>query len=187
MIALISGTSGSGKTYIVQQILAELGPAQGALTLGPRDKHAGYIWPEVCIMGEYTTACGGCDRLAWKGAADEIERAVGEQVTAGRRVLLEGLLVGTWGVARMSRMVSLGLINIHLSTPVEMCVSAVESRRAQRAVERGKELTPFNPDNTVGKHRGLLSVLPARRAAGVPVEELDRAAALVRVRELILG
>jgi hypothetical protein len=100
--------------------------------------------------------------------------------------VLEGLLVGTWGIARMSRLVPLGLVVIHLATPVEECVAAVERRRLERAAAAGKEPTPFNPANTTGKHAGLLSVLPLRRKAGIPVELLGRVEALTRVKELVL-
>lgn len=188
MIVLISGTSGSGKTYIVQRLLEELGPSGGDIHLGPRGKQAGYVWPfrNVVVMGTYTTACGGCDGLSWKGGADDIEAEVLAQRAIGRKVVLEGLLVATWGVPRLGRMVPEGLRVIHLTTPVEECIASVLERRAARAAETGKEVKPFNPANTAGKHHGLLSVLPARRAAGIPVEELDRAGALARVKELIL-
>ncbi len=188
MIVLLSGTSGSGKTFIVEQLLKALGPHDETLCIGPKKQQGGYVWRArgVTIMGEYTAACGGCDRISYKGGADDIEYEVIEQYRKGQRVVLEGLLVGTWGVARMGRMVPAGLINIHLSTPVETCVAAVEKRRAERARKAGKEVTPLNPANTIGKHRGLLSVLPLRRRAGVPVELLDRDAALARVRELVL-
>lgn len=188
MIVLLSGTSGSGKTFIVEQLLAELGPHDTTLRLGPRHKHGGYVWERrrVTIMGEYTAACGGCDRLSWKGASDEIEQAVVAHHELGHKVVLEGLLVGTWGIPRMSRLVPRGLIVIHLATPVEECVRAVEERRSARAAAAGKEPVPLSPANTVGKHAGLLSVLPRRRRAGIPVELLDRAAALARVRELVL-
>jgi hypothetical protein len=109
----------------------------------------------------------------------------GEQWAAGRRVVLEGLLVGTWGVPRLGRLVTYGLTLIHLSTPVEECVASVLKRRTERAAAAGKELKPFNPDNTVGKHAGLLSVLPLRRAAGIPVELLSREEAMTRTLELL--
>jgi len=188
MIVLLSGTSGSGKTYIVEQLLAALGPHDETFTLGPRNKHGGYIWSArgVTIMGEYTAACGGCDRLSWKGGADDIERVVVAQHALGRKVVLEGLLVGTWGVPRMTRLVPLGLHVIQLATPVDVCVAAVDARRLARATAAGKALVPLDPANTVGKARGLLSVLPLRRKAGIPVELLGRDEALTRVRELVL-
>jgi len=188
VIVLISGTSGSGKTYIVREIIKELPFNTSLLYLGSKNKLAGYLWdePPLAIMGNYSAACGGCDSLSWKGASDEIEQEIIRQRDLGRSVILEGLLVGTWGVARMGRLVPYGLINILLDTPVEECVASVEARRAEKAAATGKELKPFNPDNTVGKHGGLLSVLPLRRAAGIPVEVLSREAALARVREIVL-
>ena len=188
MIVLLSGTSGSGKTYIVERLLEGLGPHDETLRIGPRAQMGGYVWRTrgVTVMGEYTAACGGCDRISYKGGSDDIERVVFEQRALDRKVVLEGLLVATWGVARLARLVWGGLIVIQLTTPVGTCVGAVDARRLERARAAGKEPKEFNPANTVGKHHGLLSVLPARRAAGVPVEELDRAAALRRVRELVL-
>jgi hypothetical protein len=188
MIVLLSGTSGSGKTYIVEQLLKELGPHDTTIRLGPRHKQGGYVWERrgVTIMGEYTAACGGCDRLSWKGGSDDIEQVVVAHRALGHKVVLEGLLVGTWGIPRMSRLVPLGLIVIHLSTPVDVCVAAVEARRLERATAAGKEVQKLNPSNTIGKHKGLLSVLKLRRAAGIPVEFLDRLEALIRVKELII-
>lgn len=187
MICLLSGTSGSGKTYIVEQVLAALGPAERTLPLGPRGRPGALVWPGVTVLGRYETACGGCDSLSWKGASDDIERVVAEEATRGRRVLLEGLMVGTWGVPRMCRLVPLGLVVVQLATSPEVCVEAVGQRRKERAATRGVEATPLDPSNTVGKHAGLLSVLPRRRAAGIPVELLGRDDALARVRELVLG
>lgn len=186
-IVLLSGTSGSGKTYIAEQVMAALGPPERTLPLGPRGHPGALVWPGVTVMGKYTTACGGCDALSWKGASDDIERVVAEEVGRGQRVLLEGLMVGTWGVPRMLRLVPLGLVVVQLATPADECVAAIERRRAQRALAAGREATPLDPSNTVGKHAGLLSVLPRRLQAGIAVELLDRDAALARVRELILG
>lgn len=188
MIVLLCGASGSGKTYIVERLLEELGPHNDTLYIGPKNRCGGYVWRDrgICVMGEYTAACGGCDRISYKGGSDDIERVVLEQVALGRKVVLEGLIVATWGIARLTRLVWSGLIVIHLTTPVEECIAAVDERRATRAREAGREPKPLDQHNTRGKYEGLLSVLPARRAAGVPVEELDRAAALRRVRSLIL-
>jgi hypothetical protein len=189
MIVLLSGTSGSGKTYIVEQLIRDLGPHDETFTIGPKAQQGGYIWRTrgVTIMGEYTSACGGCDRISYKGGSDDIERIVFEQRALDRKVVLEGLLVATWGVARLTRLVWGGLVLIQLTTPVEDCIKAVIKRREQRAREAGREPTPLDPTNTATKYRGLRTVLQRRRAAGIPVEELDRAAALKRVRELILG
>jgi hypothetical protein len=185
-IALLSGTSGSGKTYIVEQIMRELGPEQSTVALGPRSKPGALVWPGVTIMGKYGPACGGCDALSWKGASDDIERVVVSEVERGQKVILEGLLVGTWGVPRLTRLVPHGLTVIQLATSPEDCVAAVLARRAERARELGKELKELDPSNTLGKHHGLLSVLPRRREAGINVELLSRDAALARVRELLL-
>lgn len=188
MIILISGTSGSGKTVLVKRVLEKLPLYDYQISIPTQKKSLGYIWeePPLAVMGRYDATCGGCDTLSWKGGADDIERVLNDQVLGyDRHVILEGLLVATWGIPRLTRLSKLGLTVIHLTTSVEECVASVQKRRTERAAAKGKEPTPFNPDNTVGKHHGLLSVLSARRAAGITVETLDREAAYARTVELL--
>ena len=196
MIILIAGTNGAGKTHLMRRILAKLPEKPDLLTevkvdgkSGPKMKRIASTWLapyDITILGKYDgPTCGGCDCYSWKGASDDLERVVTEEVKAGRRVLLEGLIVATWGQDRMKRLKDLGLVVVQLSTPLEACLDAVNGRRKTRAEAEGKEYTPVNPDNPSSKHRFLEKVAPARRGLGVPVNELDRESAYRYVVEAL--
>lgn len=194
-IVLIRGTSGSGKTYIAESVIAALGGVESALTITlpdpktGRHKIAAYVWSgdRVCVLGRYEAACGGCDAISWKGAADDLERIAVSQVREGRRVLLEGLMVATWGQERLLRLAQYGLEVVHLTTPLEACLAAVNDRRRARAEAAGREYTPVDPANTTAKHRTLETTSRNNVAAGIVVTRADRRVALARVRELVLG
>lgn len=189
-VVLLKGTSGSGKTYIAEQILDALGNEDESFALGPKGKLGGYLWKQkkVAVVGRYNSACGGCDSMSWKGAADDIEATIKSLVEEGYDVFFEGLIVATWGVDRLVRVGKLPdttFTVVHLTTPLETCISSVESRRAARAAAEGKEVTPLDPSNTAAKHKSLQSTTRMQRSRGVQVEELDRGSALARVRELL--
>jgi ABC-type dipeptide/oligopeptide/nickel transport system ATPase component len=192
-VVLLKGTSGSGKTYIAEQVLKALDEKEGlrqTFAIGPKGKVGGYLWKDqkVAVIGRYESACGGCDSMSWKGAADDIEDKIVELAEEGYDVFFEGLIVATWGVDRMLRLTANPKINfvvIHLTTPLAECISSVESRRAARAAAEGKEVTPLDPANTASKHRSLQSTTRMQRSRGVHVDELDRAEALARVLGLL--
>ena len=188
MIILIAGTNGAGKTHLMRRILAKLPEKPDLFTevkvdgkSGPKMKRIASTWLapyDITILGKYDgPTCGGCDCYSWKGASDDLERVVTEEVKAGRRVLLEGLIVATWGQDRMKRLKDLGLVVVQLSTPLEACLDAVNGRRKTRAEAEGKPFTEVNPDNPSSKFRFLEKVASVRRNLGVPVLELDREAA----------
>lgn len=186
MIIILRGTSGSGKTYIVQQVIKALGPHDETVTLGPKAKLGGYKWnaQRVAVVGRYETACGGCDAFSWPGAADEVAELAQQLETQGYAVILEGLIVSAWATARLT---SLGpdLHTIHLTTSLEDCLRAVNTRRAERFAAKGQPATPVNPENTTRKHAGLFGCTRRQREFGMAVEELDRDAARSRVFELL--
>lgn len=184
-IVQIRGTSGSGKSYIAYRIIDQLGPAPEKIQFGPRNKVGGYIWPtrSLAIIGRYETACGGCDAFSWKGAADDIEALINSLTLTGRSVLLEGLIVSTWGTARLQRLPSLHII--HLTTPLEDCLAAVNARRAERAMAKGLPVTSVDPKNTISKYEGLETSTRKQLREGIHVERHDRAGALIRAQELL--
>lgn len=194
MIIVIRGTSGSGKSHIVYDVIKALGPYHETFPLGEKGKLGGYTWghptpspefrPYVAIIGRYETACGGCDCFSWPGAADEVAAKARELESQGYAVLLEGLIVSAWATDRMASL-GPGLHTIHLTTPLENCLAAVQDRRDARAAAKGKDASPLNPENTTKKWHGLHSCTRRQREAGMPVEELDRERARDRVFELL--
>jgi energy-coupling factor transporter ATP-binding protein EcfA2 len=185
MIILLKGTSGSGKTTIVNRVMEQLGPHTGELELthSKRQKRvlAGYTWRDsLAIIGRYGTPCSGCDSLSWPGVATDTEMLVRQQHAARRNVLFEGLMVSSWGGDRLLRLGSGQLVVIHLNTSLEDCLGAVAARRAARGDTR-----PLDPFNTTKKYNGLLSTTKAHLALGINVEIRDRASALARVQGLL--
>jgi hypothetical protein len=195
MIIMLRGTSGSGKTYIVNRVMERLGQHDDTLGLidtsmkKPANKLAGYYWcscPDILplsVIGRYDVTCGGCDTLSWPGAPDDIERLVKQQSGQGN-VLLEGLMVSAWGGDRLRRL-GPDLTVIHLNTSLEDCLAAVNARRAERGARLGKDLGLVNPHNTTKKHAGLIGSSKKHAREGLRIVHLDRAAALARTFELL--
>lgn len=185
MIIMISGTNGAGKTYLMRRVLEKLPAIPHDFEKTSNDKgkpvQVASVWYDpfyVTILGKYDgPTCGGCDCYSWKGAADSLEQILATEVQQDQKVLLEGVIVSTWGQQRLQRLQPLGLQVVHLSTPLEVCLASVNARRLVRAQEAGREYTPVKPDNVQGKHEGLQKGLSAKRAMGILTIELDREAA----------
>ena len=185
MIIMLRGTSGSGKSYIAFRVMDALGDPDDYINFGPRNRRGGYIWNDhLTLIGRYETACGGCDGFSWPGCAGEIEALVQLHALSTPHVLLEGLMVSSWGGDRLRRL-GPDLTVIHLSTFLEDCLAAVNARRAARSAALGKDLGPVNPFNTTKKYEGLLTASAKHRREGIRVETLDRTAALARTFELL--
>lgn len=139
----IRGTHGSGKSYIVHQLL---GAFPGTPILDDDEQIIGYYLEDIetAVVGKYTTDCGGCDGIK---TADEVVRRVklfhGSEGV--KNVVLEGILV-SHTFARYSALAK-GLEDyrfLFLDTPMEVCIARVQSRRLARANRK-----PFNPRNLV--------------------------------------
>lgn len=189
MIILVSGTNGAGKTHLVRRVLAELGPVTSEIPRKPPGyKVIGSRHGQVTVMGRYDgPTCGGCDCFSWKGAADDIEIQIKEEVEQGQRVLLEGVIVSTWGKPRLLRMKPLGLQVVHLTTSLEDCLESINSRRRARAAARGQEFVPVPRANVADKHRGLANGIEGKILAGIPTHTLDREAAYQHVLQQLKG
>jgi hypothetical protein len=187
-VVLIRGTSGSGKTWIAEQVIAACGGIKESLQIklgDPRKpeskwKTGAYIWrdPPVTVLGRYDATCGGCDTLSWKGAADVVEKFVIDQAMNGQKVLLEGLMVSSYGQERLKRIP--GLTVIYLTTPLDLCIEGVNQRRQARGAVK-----PLDETNTRAKHHTLLVTNRSNKREGIKVEELGRAEAHARVMELM--
>lgn len=131
MILDIRGTHGSGKSWIVHQLLAAYGrvPVMDAGTgqqLGYRLKGL-----PVGVVGRYETACGGCDGIK---DANEVVRRVRLFSGLYRLTILEGILVShSYGRYRTlaDELAGLGrgYTFAFLDTPHAECVRRVQARR----------------------------------------------------------
>jgi hypothetical protein len=187
----IRGTSGAGKSFIAYRLMDQFKTrADLKQTFAGRERIVGVRLSapkrrDLVLAGRYTTACGGCDCLSWKGAADDIMGLV-KKWNADADVLLEGLMVSSWAAPRLLTLCNdYGATLIQLTTPLEDCLDAVQSRRDKRAADAGKEALPLNPKNTASKWRSVYTQGVTLKALGARIEFLDRAAAYRRCCELL--
>lgn len=181
MIFNLRGTSGSGKTHLVREIMARYGGRVAYREEGRRQP-IGYTFGRpgggrgLAVIGHYETACGGCDTIPKMERIFELVRASAEQ---GFDVLFEGLLIS----ADVNRHVELHewcqahgqeLQVIALTTPLDVCIDSINARRAAR----NPDLPPVKEKNTISKFNGVRKSLDRLRAAGVTCREMDREHAL---------
>jgi len=180
----IRGTSGSGKSYIVQALMARcltkpeylerhvgdglFGPVieTSPRPIGYRCTHAGRA---VWVAGGYETQNGGCDALMREGGTrDSIYAKLRERAADGD-VLFEGLLISE--VRRCVELAAMSeLTVIHLDVSLDDCLAAVRARRSARGDER-----PLSTFKTTVKHKEIANQLVRLREAGVDVRSVDRA------------
>lgn len=173
MIIQIRGTSGSGKSTIVKELMEEkaLSGSKLRVTEEGRRQPLGYIvsggGPQIAVPGHYETACGGCDTLP---SYDRIFELIRQSRAMGWNVLFEGLLVSE----EVKRTFQLHqdypgeLVVIFLNTPVEVCLESIRARRAARGDER-----PLKEDNTRNRVKTIIRACTILLEAGVKVYETD--------------
>ena len=190
MIVNIRGTSGSGKTYLVRELMARAGPRHEVREAHPqragRDILVGYLLPltaltAMAVVGDYTAECGGCDKFSWKGAADWVQGRVTELALKRNHVIFEGAMVSSWTLRRFREMEVVAPVRVVvLTTPLADCLASVEARRRARGND-----APLNTSHTTDRYRSILSMGQKHRAMGLHVEFLSRAEALAYCCELL--
>lgn len=154
MIINIRGTSGTGKSTLVRNIIALYG-AQTKYHLSGRKQPIGYTYKhpnggrDLAVVGHYETACGGCDTIA---SLDQIFSLVRQSHDAGMDVLFEGLLISA-DVNRTAQLHHDGmpLLVVALDLPLEECLASVNARRRAKR----PDAPDVNPKNTESKHKGV--------------------------------
>lgn len=138
MIIQIRGTSGSGKTWVIKNILDKY---EFKPIVNSKSEIQGYYSKEVnlFIVGKYETACGGCDSIKTQ---DEIVRRIKRAYSKNWNIVFEGLICSH--IARRYAELYLWLKErdtevkfIFLSTPLEKCKKNINKRR----IEAGKPPT----------------------------------------------
>lgn len=157
----LRGTSGSGKTYIVKQILAHGNWSRWTDSDG---KILGYYnesnrW---AIVGSYETPCGGCDTIKTQA---EVKSRIYMLLQWGYNVLFEGLVISTitqgWLDFANSIKPQANTMFCYLNTPIETCIQQVRSRR-----ESNGKSPEFNTDNTVNRVKSIQSTRDKLRNSG---------------------
>lgn len=138
MIVQIRGTSGSGKSTAMREIMRGLGEWEPVYSSG-RKKPLYYRRPEAVVLGHYESPCGGCDTI---GSARQVYdlAATLQVVNSGRAILCEGLLLSE--DVKWSKQMP-GLRVVFITTPVEECIERIKARRADAGNDR-----PLNESNT---------------------------------------
>ena len=175
MIINIRGTSGSGKSTIVRNIM-ERYDNKIAYKEDGRKQPIGYVLdhPHVglvstlAIVGHYETDCGGCDTIS---GMDRIYDLVRQSHKGGHHVIFEGLLIS----AEVNRTAQLHLDGLPLlvyaiDLPVEECLRRVNGRRMAKAIRTDKEYKgDVKEDNTRSKWKGVNASMKRLESQGVEV------------------
>lgn len=146
-IIQVRGTSGSGKSTAVKNLLANLHHLREdrVITTSRGGKkvraYSGTLWENgggVVVLGDYGEGrtAGGCDTIPSIQETAELVDQYGRQ--AGTLVVLEGLLLShSWGALGEYIHPIWGerYINAFLDTPVDTCLERVLYRRAGRGDE----------------------------------------------------
>lgn len=179
----LRGTSGAGKSHLIRAIMACCSDKL-PVHIDGRKQPLYYTMrlpsgDVLSVIGHYESPCGGCDTIS--SGTDGIFQLVRDQAQVGH-VLFEGLLIGV-EVTRTAKLPEVGEAHaVFLSTPIDQCVAGINARRQARGDER-----PLDPKNTISKHKGVENTRKRmlREAPGVVVHQLDREAALAKVKELL--
>lgn len=175
MIVQLRGTSGSGKSTVVREVMRHLQdiprdrmwekgrrqPLGYRLISQPRDLR-------LAIIGHYETACGGCDTIS---GYDRTFQLIREMADSGHDVLFEGLLLS----GDVKRALDLHRTHpdfqvIALDVPLQECIDSVNRRRWAKSPDK----PPVNPRNTESKHRAVQTAMQRLSEAGVRTRWVTR-------------
>lgn len=180
MIISVRGTSGSGKTHLARELMA-LYPSREDVLLG--EKLVGHdLGGSLFVLGPYRDSAwsGGADMMGKPNKDREAKFRLIYDWALRRHVFYEGLMEGNevQRTVALSRQFETHVI--FLDTPLDLCLQAVNERRAARGITE-----PVDPRKTEEKHAELTRVRVRLRQAGVTTHMLGREAALNCVRGLL--
>lgn len=187
--ANLRGTSGSGKSTIVRALMAKYSRKEEQFIAGRKQPISYKLYRDegapLFVVGHYNTPTGGGDSVS-QGMVF-IYEMVNKELDAGYDVILEGLVISS----DVTRAVDLKnrheLLIVELTTPIEMCLEGIRSRRAAscaiKSAKKGIEIIPkeVDPKNTVAKMKQIVPQRKRFKAAGVDFRMLDRSEALKAV------
>ena len=139
MIIQIRGTSGSGKTTVMRQVMKEF-----QWTPHYQEGRKKPLWYKsnhgVYLLGHYESACGGCDTI---GSARQVYNLIQEQIPRGVTIICEGLLLSE--DTKWSRQLP-DLRVVFLTTSLGGCLERIMMRRKKAGNDK-----PLNPTNTTNR------------------------------------
>lgn len=167
MIINIRGTSGSGKSTVIFDLMEQFG-FHAMVPRGTRKWEAVQIhapWGDVYAIGQYKTQCGGCDGVPTQ---DEVCRLVTKYSKKGH-VIFEGLIVTSCYLRYRILLPTLGDYRMcFLNTPLRTCISRIKKRRLKKGNTK-----PFNPENTEAKFYQTRRTIERAQKDGVDYYILD--------------
>jgi len=177
MIFDIRGTHGSGKSWIVHQLLKKF-DFEPVEQLGI---HLGYYSQQLDtgILGKYRNICGGCDGIK---SADEVCRRVRLFKEKYHHTILEGILVSHTFKRYHELAEELGDYTfLFLDTPEEVCIARVRKRRFHAGRTK-----PFNPFHLKNDYRQIWTNVRVKMGeAGHNIVVLNHRDPMPQVLELL--
>lgn len=166
MLIQIRGTSGSGKTWVVQNIMN----SHKFKKVTNNEEIMGYYCKELnlFLVGKYETACGGCDSIK---SQDEACSRIRKALNRGWNVLFEGLIcshIAERYASLYKECVGAGIEvrYIFLKTPFKTCVENINIRREKA----GK--SPVVAKNTRKDYDSTKKSRKNMHAMGVPNKDM---------------
>ena len=186
MIIQLRGTSGSGKTWAMQQVTKLFDELMEPVFMEKRKRPILYLSKlndaPVAVLGSYETACGGCDTIQEVAFVFALAESLHVR---GFHVLFEGLLLSAdvQRVLTLNKLAAGRVAIVTLSTTIEQCLEQVNARRKARL---GDEFTPVKEDNTRAKARGVELSHAKLELNGVMAFKCSSKEAVAQVRALLL-
>ena len=185
MLINIRGTSGSGKSHIIRQVMEAYGGKDSFIRqkLEGRKQPLAYFKTNdethrfLYIPGHYETACGGCDTIHGNDTIfDLVRKAHGN----GYDVLFEGLILSvefnrTLLLAQECAPVRVFAINI----PLEECLASINFRRQLK----NPDAPDVNPVNSKNKWQQTQRAMERLKLAGVDARMGNREEVLAWTKE----
>jgi uridine kinase len=198
----IRGTSGSGKTTIIRELLSKSVHLEPVFTTGrkqpimyiatvPSQEHFNFFCTKFfALLGHYETTCGGCDTIKSLDEVYEWARYAQRNYNIDA-VICEGLLLGK-DVSRIVTMEEPYILA--LDTSMEECYAGVKNRRLWKAIEKygsEKDIPQEVMDKINGKPKALESDYKSIKSAvnrlrdKVTVIDVSRKTGLKEILELL--
>lgn len=181
MIIDVRGTHGSGKSFVVHELLRK-NKAEDYFE-DPEDKPIGHFLPEIDagIVGRYDRTCGGCDGVS---PVAEIVRRIRLMHDECTHVIFEGILVAHTFQRYHELAQELGDYHFcFLNTPLKKCISRVKARRRAKGNDK-----PLDPKNIIKDWNCIWGTVRIKmRDAGHNVHVIDWKDPVSQVEKLIYG
>lgn len=177
MIIQIRGTSGSGKTHCIRQVIGDLQNWKGHYENGRRQPlYYTHKTKSLALLGHYESTCGGCDNVGSAARVFEVIRLV-QKKHPGLIILCEGLLLSE-DVKWSQHLTDLHVI--YLNTPLNTCLKQIRARREAAGNDK-----PLNVANTANRVNVISKSRVKLTGLGVKCYYLAFQSAVEKILELI--